>query len=262
MSTLSRALIHSKNDKERISAAVSLARLNDPRSFSTLVTALRDDHRNVRAIAAVALGQLGVSRALPALREAAKDRDRMVRKRALQAIEAIEKKTRYRVSSRRGEPGFGQSPRSVTRPQVYVVLKSSADKTTGPASQRDRDRRAKQMRRIFGKEMASAPEITTSARMAEQLGIPHYALDASIVRFNRRTMGADIEIECRVRVAISDQRGKILSFLTSGARVRVPKSGFDERRSLPGITRDALHSAVKGIKRDLLQYLIRRSTSS
>lgn len=283
LASLSRTLLHSKFHKERIGAAVSLGRLEDKRAMSALVKALGDEHRSVRALAAVALGRIGDPRALPALQKAIKDQDEVVRKRAREAIDAIQKKSqknagsaqspgvqgakpgprgrgarRYKVSTGKGDPGFGRNPRKVVRPEVYVTLQSAADESSGRANPKARKQRAEQMKKLLSQELEATPEITTDARVAKKLRIAQYNLDASITRFSRGVQGGFVEIECEIRVAISDARGKLLSFMTGKAKVQVPRRAF-KKRYLPRLHLEALENAVKGVHQDLLAQL-RRST--
>lgn len=277
VTTLSRTLLNSKHHKERIGAAVSLGRLEDKRAMAALIKALNDEHRNVRALAAVALGRIGDARALPALKKALEDRDDVVRKRAGEAIAAIQKKGqknagpdpgtaagdskpaprgrgRYKVSTGKGDPGFGRNPRKVVRPEVYVVVQSSADKSIGRASEHMRKHRAEQMKILLSRELDGTPEITMDERVAKKLRISHYNLDASIMRFGRRVQDGMVEIECEIRLAISDRRGKMLSFMTGTAKVQVPRRSF-KTSYLPRLHLEALENAVKSVHQDLLGQL-------
>ena len=266
---LTRELLDSDDQKARLSAAVALARLADPRSFDALIEALDDEHRSVRAVAATALGKIGDRRALPALREALRDRRSVVRKHARKAIEALEAsggKSAFQVSHRPGQAGFGQNGRAVARPQVHVVLGSATDESgaesgarsgaaSGKRSKRSvRKQRANDMKRLFNSALASNPDVTTSARLARKLGIERYSLDASIIRMTERRRGSYMEINCEIRVTISDRRGKMLSFLTGSARVQVPRSSFDESKR-PQIQHEAIESVVASMQDDILSYL-------
>jgi hypothetical protein len=85
-------LLTSSSDKARISAVVSLGRLNDKASLKPLVGALQDPNAQVRALAATALGRLGHRAALPALKTSATDdADATVRARSREAATAVAK---------------------------------------------------------------------------------------------------------------------------------------------------------------------------
>ena len=267
---LADTLLHADNAKKRISAAVSLSRRSDVRAVDALITALGDDDRSVRAIAAVGLGKQGDRRALPALRKATEDSDEQVRKRVDEAIQAIEANSPYPISRGKGEPGFGQNPRALIKPRIHVVIGSAADdlgsaskaaRSKGSertASKSDRKQLAAAMRRMFQARLDDTPEITTSKRVARKLGVPRYSLDASIIRLGHEQKGSIVEVECQIRVAVSDHRGKMLSFLSGSARVKVPSSSFDASQ-LTELWREALDSAIKSVHSDLLDYLVRRT---
>lgn len=295
MSDLTRTLLSSKHHKERIGAAVSLGRLKDPRSLKALIKGLEDEHQNVRALAAVALGRIGDERALPALEKATKDPEELVRRRANEAITEIRQQKSYKISQGKGDPGFGRNPRPVERPEVYVLLQSAADKSAdesadkpadrsgskpadksggkpgdkpadksggkpaGPARKQANQELAEQMRSLLVEELQATPGITIDARLAKKLRITQYNLDASIMRFSRRTSGRNVEIECEIRLTISDERGKMLSFLTGSAKVQVPKRAFKDKY-LPRLQLEALENAVKGVHQDLLAHLRKSKT--
>src|SRR5260221_13302454 len=64
-------LLSSSNEKTRMSAVVSLPRLDDKRALKPLVTALHDPSAPIPAIAATGLGHLKHKAALPAVLAAA-----------------------------------------------------------------------------------------------------------------------------------------------------------------------------------------------
>src|SRR5690606_19706459 len=90
LSELARLLAGRSGEKIRISAAVELSRLRDPRALKPLVAALADPSNVVRSVAASGLEHLGDPAALPALRRATKDPDRTVRRRVIDAIAALQ----------------------------------------------------------------------------------------------------------------------------------------------------------------------------
>ena len=94
---------------------------------------------------------------------------------------------------------------------------------------------------------------------ADSLALAHHSVDLSITKLDRVVRGRYIEIECEIRIAISNERGKMLSFLTGGAKVQVPRVGF-RTQYLPQLRQEAIENAVKSVHQDLLSYL-RRSQS-
>ncbi len=273
----SRTLQRSTYTKARISAAIALGRVKDRRALRPLVRALiKDKSRVVRAIAAKALGHLGDAAALPALQRATRDREAVVRRRATASIAAIRSgasirsgkkvsmrgarrtaRTARKGRTRRGA-GFGNSPRALTRrPNLFVVLQSARDES-GVWNKKSTKLVAKRMRRLLVRGLRSAPKVTT--RAADAIGLEKYNLDASITSFSRKVRGPYVEIECEIRIAISNSRGKMLSFLTGGAKVQVPKHSF-RTRYLPQLRLEALENAVKGINQDVITHLRRKNPS-
>lgn len=268
LARLGETLRHSGSEKARISAALALARLEDRRSVPALAHALRDHSRSVRAIAATALGRLGDSRALKALRRAAKtDSDELVRKRAAIAIARIEnggrkkrpprqprraRLARYKVAAR-------ERPRvESVRPELHVMLQSATDKTRGPIRQVVRRRRARRMKALMMAELGHTRLITTQPEEAAELELDTYAVDLSLLKLDRRTRGSMVEIECQIRITVSNAQGKMLSFLTGGAKVQVPRRTY-RRRYDPVMRREALENAVRKVHRDLVAFLRRQT---
>ena len=62
------------------------------------------------------------------------------------------------------------------------------------------------------------------------------------------------EIDAQLRLAISDDSGKMLSFLSGGAKVQVGNQTFDPRY-LPALRREALENAMRGMFDKLLGHL-------
>jgi hypothetical protein len=255
VSELSTTLSTARGEKERLSAAMQLARLKDARGLRPLVAALGDRSTAVRAVAAGGLGVLGDPAALPALRRLAADPDRVVRRRALEAIAAL-----------RGAPGSGArlgglAPASLeapapTRPtpSLFVVMKSANDKTAGAAGAEVGRQRADQVRGMLLRELGDNQLVTLESTTASELGIEPYELDVAIVKLERGVRGPFVEVACELRVAISDRRGRMISFVTGGAKVQVPRKSFRGEHE-PRMRVEALENAVKSVQHDLVSYL-------
>jgi hypothetical protein len=268
VSDLATRLEKSRSDKARIAAALSLTRLNDKRALKPLTRALSDKSEVVRALAAQALGKLGDSRALPALSRATRDKDKTVRRRATQAIGLIRQSKnnadnqRYTVKNRTIRPahyrvGGQESPRmSPTRPELFVSIRSAADESNKKISSRTRKARAADVRSMMMSELATSKRLTTSTTVAEELQLPIYSIDLSITRLQRLSRGPWVELECEIRIAISNGKGRMMSFLTGAAKVQVPKRAF-RRRFEAKLRQDAMENAVKSVNQDLVRYLVK-----
>ena len=266
---LSNLLVHGKTEKERIAAAVSLGRLRDDRALKPLVRALSDESNVVRALAATALGYLNQSAALPALQRASKDPDTTVRRRATEAIASIRQgasggataaappvqAARYNKLA-----NYAIAPHEPARtPQVYVMVKSTQDKSAGSAPVKIRQMQATTMRTMIMDELKRDQQVTLmqTTPAAAATGVEPYSIDVTIMRLDRTERGAHVEIECEIRIAVSNERGKMLSFLTGGAKVQVPKRTFRAAYE-PQLRREALENAVKSVRQDLVAYLRNR----
>jgi hypothetical protein len=272
---LSTTLSSSSSDKERISAVTALGRLGDKRALRPLVTALRDDNPTVRAIAAAALGKLGHRASMPALREATHDPDAVVRKRAQEALAQVHSANGLpppgaeatppeasgpiapmpAVTAKPMRAGFGSAPRTMpARPDLYVVVKSASDDSPGRLDKKTRKGHAEIVKATMLSSLRGEPTVTSTAADADKLGLDPRALDLSIVMLEQRINGNYIEIEAQLRLAVSDRRGKMLSFLSGGAKVQVPRRSFNASY-LPQVRREALENAVRGIFDKLLRHL-------
>ncbi|HET9992537.1 MAG TPA: HEAT repeat domain-containing protein [Kofleriaceae bacterium] len=263
----------SSNEKTRVSATVSLARLGDKRSLKPLVTALHDPSAEVRTIAAVALGKLKHKAALPSLRAAATDdTDDIVRKKAREAALAVAKANDLDAELPNAEPvvatkaqarhkGFGHSPHAVAdAPDLYVMIKSSSDDSPGKADKPTRKQNAEVVKQVLLDSFKSAPQVTLTASDAQRWGLDPRTIDLSVVKMDVETNGGYVEIAAELRLAISDDKGKMLSFLSGGAKVQIPSAKF-KGQYLPNYRREALEGAMHGMFDKLLAHLRQQSQS-
>jgi hypothetical protein len=259
---LGQLLDSSTSAKTRISAVNALSRLNDKRAWKPLVGALKDSSASVRALAAAALGKLGHKGALPALAEATTDSDDVVRKRAEEAVAQIRKANDMpevvaAVPPTTGKAGFGTQPRAVeARPDLYVVIKTASDDSPGTTDKPTRKQHADFLKATMTTALAGDATVTAIAADAGKYGLDLRSLDLSVVKLEHRTVGAMVEVEAQLRLAISDKDGKMLSFLSGGAITQVAKKSFNARY-LPQLRREALDNAVKGLFDKLLEHLRR-----
>ena len=255
--------LSSSSEKARLAAAVALGNLEDRRAMKPLVTALADPSPQIRAVAAAALGKLGHKGSLPALRSAAVDDvDTKVRRSARDAAIAVAKTNGLPspwpepgTSTQPGQPGFGSKPRALgSAPDVYVLVNSTIDDSPGQADKATRKEHADILRRTVVDHCNSNPVVTTMAAEAKRHGLAARHLDLSVVKMEVATVGEIVEVDAHLRLAISDGNGKMLSFLSGGAKLQVPKHKFDPRY-LPRMRREALENAVRGMFDKLVAHL-------
>ncbi|MFN0247461.1 MAG: HEAT repeat domain-containing protein [Kofleriaceae bacterium] len=272
--------LSSSSEKTRIAAVAALGRLEDKAALKPLVTALHDPNAQVRAIAAAALGKLGHKAALPALKTAAdEDPDDKVKKHAREAAVAVAKSNKLpdpwpkavaekssgiearRSSKSGGTAGFGRQAHAVeTHPDLYVKINSSADDSPGKADKPTRKMHSDILKETLQKSFGSNPMVTMTASDAERWGLDPRHLDLSVTKLDVAQSGVYVEIEAQLRLAISDDNGKMLSFLSGGAKVQVPKRTFNAKY-LPNLRREAIENAMRGMFDKLLAHLRDKSQS-
>jgi hypothetical protein len=123
-----------------------------------------------------------------------------------------------------------------------------------------RQTHAEALRAAMTTELASAQLVTLTAADAKKYGLDPRHLDLSIVGLDVRNDGAFVEVEAQVRLAISDDAGKMLSFVSGGAKVQVPRKGYNATY-LPQLRRDAVENAVRGLFGKVIDQLRRSLTS-
>jgi len=259
---LAKQLETSTSDKERISAVVALARLKDRRTMKPLVGALRDSSPQVRALAATALGDLGHKAALPSLKSCANDdTDENVRHLAHNAALAVAKAnhlaadlapTSTSAAARRA--GFGHEPHAVDHPDLCVTIRSTTDDSPGNNDKKARDVHAAIVKQVLADAFKAQPHVTSVLGDAERWGLDPRHIDVSVVKLTVSNIGSMIEVATELRLAISDDKGRMLSFLSGGAKVTVPKAKFDTRY-LPNLRREALENAMRGMFDKLIVHL-------
>jgi len=263
--------LSSTSEKARLAAAVALGNIGDRRAMKPLVTALSDPSPQIRVVAAAALGKIGHKATLPALKGAANDdADATVRTIAREAAILVAKANQLpspwpdpapapapaaAVPAAPPRPGFGKQPRALEpAPEVYVLVNTLADESPGIADKTTRKANAEIVRQALADRCKQNPGVTTSASEAKRFGLAERHIDLSVVKMDVATAGPTVEVAAELRLAISDGRGKMLSFLSGGAKLQVPKARFDARY-LPKMRREALENAVQGLFDKLVAHL-------
>lgn len=272
------AQLSSSSEKTRLSAVISLARLGDKRTMKPLVTALQDPNAQVRAVAATALGKLGHKAAMPALKTAATDDvDETVRKSARDAVLAIAKTNKIpselpdapvttdatpTVQARKTTTtGFGRSPHAVVdRPDLYVTVKGCNDDSPGTTDKTSRKTHADILSTKMKDALRTAKQVTMVENEAQRWGLESRQLDVSVVKMEVQTVGNYVEVAVELRLAISDNTGKMLSFLSGGAKAQIPTSKF-KPAMLPNLRKEALEGALAGLFDKLLVHLRKITTT-
>lgn len=258
-------MLGSSSEKVRLSAVLALAKLGEPRVDKPLIRALHDPSSRVRSVAAAALGQLDCSAALPTLRVLARnDDDDDVRNAASAATMKI---TSASHSAEHGHPADraagegdalarrsaagGERPTHAAftaepHPELYVLVNSSTDDSPGTADPPTRKLHAEIIKRVLVDRLRADASITSVIADARRWSLDARHLDLSVTRLAATRAGNVIEVGADLRIAISDDSGKILSLLSGGAKIQVPAASFDAR-NLPSLRREALDGAMRGM---------------
>jgi hypothetical protein len=265
------SMLSSSSDKTRLSAVLSLARLGDKRTLKPLVAALHDPNAKVRAIAATALGKLGHKAALPSLRNAAEeDLDATVRDKARRAAHLVARANHIKedvapareiAHARKKTTGFGRSPHAVEdRPDLFVTIKGTNDDSPGRTDKKTRKAHADILKSVLQDQLMSAPQVTMASSVAQRWGLDARLIDVSVVKLDVAQTGGYVEVSAELRLAISDDHGKMLSFLSGGAKVQIPVSKY-RPKYLATMRRDALEGALRGMFDKLLVHLRQIATT-
>jgi hypothetical protein len=256
---LSRTLEREKDEKARIAAAVGLGRLADERAVPVLIRALRDPSSVVRGVAASALGHIGDSRAVPALEKLLSDDSQPVRTRAKEAIAAIRERearlsgggtpvsTSYVTPKER--PLLAGAPASA---RMFVTVKSIANKAESGGKPM-----ADKMRDLLLSQFGDSPEITLDNAVANDGHLPRFVIDGSITAMTKTTNDRYVEMRCQVQISISNSKGKILSIVSGGATLQVPRASWRDAAE-KNLWQQALENAVRGAHQNLISYMTRQ----
>lgn len=266
-------MLGDSSDKARLSAVLALAKLGDPAAQKPLITALHDPSERVRAVAATALGRLGCEPALATLRVLAKnDVDDDVRKAATNAAMKIATTKRTaddraakpepEAIARRAAPSAGRGSdhpvfsveADEPHPDLYLLVNSSADDSPGTTDKPARKVHADLIKRVLLEQLKTEASVTSAAGEAKHWKLDARHIDLSVTRLAVARAGGTVEVDAQLRLAISDDNGKMLSFLSGGAKVQVPNGKFDPRY-LPALRQEALENAMRGMFRNLLAHL-------
>lgn len=263
---LAKVLEVEKDDKARIAAAVSLGRLGDARAVPPLIRALADRSPVVRGVAASALGHIGDARAIAPLERLLSDPSDAVRARAREALQTIrEKQARAAGGGRAVAASSDQSyvapkERPLMRggasssPRLMVTVKSTANKTsTGGKGMSGK------LREYMLAALRDTPDVTLDEKAADAAAA--FVIDGAITTMRKSTTAKFVELCCEVQFSIANKNGRILSIVTGGATMQVPKAAFKPQLE-QGLWLQVLENAVRGAHQNMVAYMARQVASN
>jgi hypothetical protein len=164
---------------------------------------------------------------------------------------------RLDAEARRASPaGHGLSPVGVDtpHPDLYLLINSSADESPGNTDKRSRELHAQIVKRALAERLKTCGSVTQLAGDARRWNLDARHIDLSVTRLEATVTGGILQIDAQLRVAISDDSGKMLSFLSGGAKVS-GRNGKLDTQYLPALRREALENAMRGMFDKLLAHL-------
>lgn len=224
--TLIRQLSDNGSDKVRLSAALNLTKLGDPRAILPLAKALGNDaEATVRGAAAVGLGKLVTDKTAPSVKRLVvaaltqagnSDPDQVVQGEANKALQAI-------------GGGGGSTPQTSppsSSASCYVNIGPMASKTGNAAT----DARLKAlMVKTANRTMAKVASnmaltwpggVPTQAMLAAK-GTAGFYVDGTVNNLNVNQSGSDVTVSCKISMLIASfPNQSIFGLLSGGASVQ------------------------------------------
>jgi hypothetical protein len=236
MEELCRALLEDSNYKVRVQAALVLARLRDAAAVPSLVKALGDQNKTVRAIAAQALGQLGDGAANDPLRDLLRrEGDPFVRGEAEKALAAL-------------AAGGGGSGAAGRRAKIYL----SFGAFTGGVKSAGADA-SKIIHDALARELGKLQMVTLTLSAADQKnfaksGMLGFFIDGNITRLDDLPAGGAYETSCDVKVTVLRWPSKsLIAWHNAGASVQSGSRPRDKENA----RNECLESSAAQVAEDL-----------
>jgi hypothetical protein len=235
--------------KTRLSAALSLQKLQDPRAVAAFIDALKDDDKNVRGAAAIGLSKVVTSSTKPALLKkaiaaledaAASDASSFVQKQAQKALETLR------------ALGGGGSTTSSVNAAIYVNIGDMSAKTADAEKMRNLMRST--TLKMFGK---TAKTMSTTwagggiptKKQLDAKGIGGYHVDGTLTDLTEKVKSGSTIVSCKVSMYIATFPDKsVFGFLNGGASVQASTD--------PGDVELAKGDCVTAVVEDLVQHKI------
>jgi hypothetical protein len=146
------------------------------------------------------------------------------------------------------------------RPDLYVTVKGANDDSPGVTDKATRKVNADILKTSLQTSLAHAPQVTMTPDDAARWGLDARTVDISVVKLELTQDGGYMVMAADLRLAISDNTGKMLSFLSGGAKVQIPRSKYSPKM-LPSMRKDALEGAMQGMFDKLLAHLRQITTT-
>ncbi len=104
-------------------------------------------------------------------------------------------------------------------------------------------------------DLQRIPEVTLDVRKRSGAR-KRFAVDGAITRLERGDNGDVVEMNCEVKITVSDPRGRILGIVTAGATAMRPRAKYNPTMDA-AMQSEALEGAVEGVHGQLAGFLTR-----
>ncbi|MDY0004695.1 MAG: HEAT repeat domain-containing protein [Polyangia bacterium] len=246
-------LLHNKEYKVRLQAAIYLAKLQDPTMLHALIKCVdKDDHYLVRSFCAGALGRLGKEEALPVLRKALKDSHEFVRRRAQTAIDAIEALT---------GGGTGYPVKHKPKAEMFVLVDTSRGRGGGIPS-RVKEHTDRSLRQKLNQEPSfevARSGVAIPAPWLQQRRIPAYRVDVSVEQVRRRREHSRAFVFAKLKVIVTRHPARAVVVITttesqSSQEVGAKARPRDVENLFQFLERQAVEGAVERVVQRIRQF--------
>jgi hypothetical protein len=139
-------------------------------------------------------------------------------------------------------------------------VKGCNDDSPGKTDKPTRKTHADILMQTLKDDLRAAHQVTQVDNDAVRWGLEQRQIDVSVVKLEMTQSGGYVEVAAELRLAISDNTGKMLSFLSGGAKVQVPVSKY-KPQFLPNMRKEALQGALNGLFDKLLAHLRQITTT-
>lgn len=228
--------------KVRLSAALSLAKLNDQRAVPAFITALDDSDKTVRGAAAVGLSKVVTAKTKESLRKQAIDALARVAKNDPTAF--VQKQAQKALETLQAIGGGGSAPAAGA---YYINIGPMAAKAP------DADKLIKLMRSTAEKNVkkADATMATTwpggadpTQKQLDAAKVKAYFVDGTITELTVKVSGGQSIVGCKVSMLVATYPKKsIFGMLDGGAKV----SGSDDPKDIELAKGDCITAVVEDL---------------
>lgn len=216
--------------KVRLSAALSLAKLNNKRAIPAFVVALSDSDKTVRGASAVALGKLIDATVSSAQRNQVKAAlERMIAKESSDSAKKQAQKTLEMINAM----GAGGTAPATTTSSVYVDIGPMSSKADKGDNVKLRALMKKTTEKTFGskgKELAIAwPGGKSPTRKdLDAKKVSGFHVDGTLTEMTVKEKGSAATVSCKVSMLIATFPEKsVFGFLNGGANVSASNDAAD-----------------------------------